>query len=317
MVLTASDEDLEWRDFCVRVADRVIVVARPDHPPTRSVIGLPANGPRYGGYSSSLGGNGLRTTPSIPYRCTSSIPPKRLMTASGRLPPGCWVVQWDWCCLEGEHVRCADLGVIEVLQEAKIHVDRIAGTSAGALLGALYAAGYDANELDAVIYEEFVRHNPHGDYTFPRYSLTRGARPRPGSSGISATLSSRSCRASSAAQCRPVATRADHPPPRVHRGRRHGLPAPTGAVLAISHRQRAPCGRRSHGQRPSGHPGRSARGNHCGCRRESGSDDPGQRARDAEDPRHHDASDARGAAISPRSVTGLAPTWSSDPRADA
>jgi predicted acylesterase/phospholipase RssA len=66
------------------------------------------------------------------------------------------------------------LGVIEVLEDAGVHVDRVAGTSAGALFGALYAAGYDAKELDAAVYEEFVRHNPHGDYTFPRYGLIRG-----------------------------------------------------------------------------------------------------------------------------------------------
>lgn len=67
-----------------------------------------------------------------------------------------------------------------MLEEAGIHVDRIAGTSAGALLGAMYAAGWDAKELDAVIYEEFVRHNPHSDYTFPRYGLTRGQKTQTG-----------------------------------------------------------------------------------------------------------------------------------------
>jgi predicted acylesterase/phospholipase RssA len=72
------------------------------------------------------------------------------------------------------------LGVIDVLEEANIHIDRIAGTSAGALLGAMYATGYNAKELDAVIYEEFVRHNPHSDYTFPRYSLTRGNKTKAG-----------------------------------------------------------------------------------------------------------------------------------------
>ena len=41
------------------------------------------------------------------------------------------------------------LGVIDVLENAGIHIDRIAGTSAGALLGAMYATGYDAEELDA------------------------------------------------------------------------------------------------------------------------------------------------------------------------
>jgi NTE family protein len=66
--------------------------------------------------------------------------------------------------------------VLDELERAGVIVDRIAGTSAGAVVGGLYAMGRTAAEVDAVLYEEFVRHNPLGDYTVPRHGLIRGER---------------------------------------------------------------------------------------------------------------------------------------------
>jgi NTE family protein len=41
----------------------------------------------------------------------------------------------------------AEVGVLKVLEEAGIHVDYIAGTSIGSIVGGLYASGYSAKEL--------------------------------------------------------------------------------------------------------------------------------------------------------------------------
>ncbi len=41
----------------------------------------------------------------------------------------------------------ANLGVLQVLQEEQIPIDVIAGTSAGAVVGSLYAAGTDLDML--------------------------------------------------------------------------------------------------------------------------------------------------------------------------
>jgi predicted acylesterase/phospholipase RssA len=70
----------------------------------------------------------------------------------------------------------AHIGVVEELLAAGITIDRIGGASMGAFLGALLAQGMDADEIDAVCYQEFVRRNPIGDYTIPRTSLIRGRR---------------------------------------------------------------------------------------------------------------------------------------------
>ncbi len=44
----------------------------------------------------------------------------------------------------------AHIGVLKVLEEAGVRVDYIGGTSMGAIVGALYASGYDARELDSI-----------------------------------------------------------------------------------------------------------------------------------------------------------------------
>ncbi|MEI3154591.1 MAG: patatin-like phospholipase family protein [Odoribacter sp.] len=45
----------------------------------------------------------------------------------------------------------AHIGVLKVLEEAGIPIDYIAGTSMGAIVGGLYAVGYDANALDSMV----------------------------------------------------------------------------------------------------------------------------------------------------------------------
>ena len=45
----------------------------------------------------------------------------------------------------------AHVGVLKVLEEAGIRVDYVAGTSMGAIVGGLYASGYNAREIDSVL----------------------------------------------------------------------------------------------------------------------------------------------------------------------
>jgi len=44
----------------------------------------------------------------------------------------------------------AHIGALKVIEEAGIEIDYIGGTSMGAIVGALYASGYSANELDSI-----------------------------------------------------------------------------------------------------------------------------------------------------------------------
>ena len=72
----------------------------------------------------------------------------------------------------------AHIGVLEELTAAGIQIDRVAGVSMGAFVGALFAMGLDADEMDACCFEEWVQRRPLSDYTIPRHSLIRGERFR-------------------------------------------------------------------------------------------------------------------------------------------
>ncbi len=66
----------------------------------------------------------------------------------------------------------AHIGVIQVLEENGIKVDLVCGTSAGSLVGALYAAGRSGKELQAVA--EQMDEGAITDWTFPMRGLIRG-----------------------------------------------------------------------------------------------------------------------------------------------
>ncbi len=68
------------------------------------------------------------------------------------------------------------IGALEELFAAGITIDRVAGVSMGAYIGAMFAMGMDCEEIDARCYEEWVRRRPLGDYALPRHALIRGQR---------------------------------------------------------------------------------------------------------------------------------------------
>jgi NTE family protein len=68
----------------------------------------------------------------------------------------------------------AHLGVLDVLLNAGLVVDRVGGVSMGAFVGGLLALGHDGAAIDACCYEEWVRRNPINDYTLPRTALIKG-----------------------------------------------------------------------------------------------------------------------------------------------
>lgn len=52
----------------------------------------------------------------------------------------------------------AHIGVLRVLESARIPIDLIAGTSAGAIIGSLYAAGKSPDEIEALVRDLRLRH---------------------------------------------------------------------------------------------------------------------------------------------------------------
>ena len=69
----------------------------------------------------------------------------------------------------------AQIGVLKVLEKEGIHIDMIAGTSMGSLVGALYAQGKDASELEKVaVYWGSKRFSLLADPALPKTGLIRG-----------------------------------------------------------------------------------------------------------------------------------------------
>ncbi len=68
----------------------------------------------------------------------------------------------------------AHIGVIRALREAGLQIDRVGGTSIGALMAAGLAQEWSLEDLHARMYQAFVRSNPINDYTLPMIALTRG-----------------------------------------------------------------------------------------------------------------------------------------------
>lgn len=77
----------------------------------------------------------------------------------------------------------AHIGALKVIEEAGVQIDYIGGTSMGAIIGALYASGYSANELDSIFratdFGSLIQDNlPRNAKTFyekedsERYALT-------------------------------------------------------------------------------------------------------------------------------------------------
>jgi NTE family protein/lysophospholipid hydrolase len=72
----------------------------------------------------------------------------------------------------------AHLGVIRALEEAQVHPDLVCGTSAGALVAAMVAMGWDYQKIAEVGSASFAERSDMLDYTLPMVSFASGWRVR-------------------------------------------------------------------------------------------------------------------------------------------
>jgi NTE family protein len=174
VVLAADTSDPEWSAFCLRVADRVVLVSAP---------GLPGELPDQA-HGADVVLTGRRATTEERRAWEQEVVPRSMhevvdVSDAGQVRPLAARLTGRslGIVLGGGGARgFAHIGVIEVLEEAGIPVDRVAGTSIGSVIAAFVASGMDAAAVDACAYEYFVRRNPLGDYTLPTKSLIRGRR---------------------------------------------------------------------------------------------------------------------------------------------
>ncbi len=179
------EAESEWTRFCLSRADRVLALASAEFPPDEGSSVAPSE-PR-----ADL--ERLRGCDLFLYRAqpvavgrggwVAAIAPRSIYAVGGgageradlaRVARGL-AGNAVGVVLSGGGARAfAHLGALDVLLDAGLCVDRVAGVSMGAFIGGLLACGRDAAQIDACCYEEWVRRNPINDYTFPRSSLIKG-----------------------------------------------------------------------------------------------------------------------------------------------
>ncbi len=164
VILVAQTTDTPWRRFCVRQADRLACVTRPEMPPE----GRPM--PRLKGCDLILVGPEFpveiadawldRLQPRARHRVWTtpeSVNPDDVRRAARRLAGRSLGL-----VLGGGGARgYAHLGVLEVLEENGIPIDRIGGTSMGGIVASLYAYGLNAEQRRrgaAAFFSPRVRH---------------------------------------------------------------------------------------------------------------------------------------------------------------
>lgn len=177
VLVARPDHPAEWREFCIRQSDVVVLVARADAadplPPT---VARPARQPEL-----VLVG----APPAHPERArwVADTDAWDLTLVDGDLAVGLRPLvarlagRSVGVVLGGGGARgMAHIGVLRELEESGIPVDRVAGTSIGAVLAATYATGMDGEQLEQVGFDEFVRRHPFGDLRLPTHALIAGRR---------------------------------------------------------------------------------------------------------------------------------------------
>ena len=172
VVLVATREGA-WRDRCLRQADRVVLVALSDDElPDAGTQGaeLVLVGPSPGRAELDRWAAGLHATR------VCAIEPADLGLQARSLADRLTGRSVGLVLSGGGARALAHLGVLMELRDAGVVIGRVAGCSMGAYIGALVAMGLTPEQVDARVFDEYVRRNPTGDWTLPRVALTSGRR---------------------------------------------------------------------------------------------------------------------------------------------
>ncbi|MGH2978987.1 MAG: patatin-like phospholipase family protein [Solirubrobacterales bacterium] len=177
LMLTGSPAEPDpWTTFCLRQADRILLVAGAERPP-RSDLGLrdcdvvlpaPIRARAAREWTAAVSARALHAV-------TTGRGADRGVQRLARRLAG----QSIGVVLSSGGARgFAHIGVLEELAAAGMEVDRVGGSSMGAFVGAMFAMGLSPAGIRARCHEELVVRRPLGDYAVPITSLVRGGRAR-------------------------------------------------------------------------------------------------------------------------------------------
>jgi NTE family protein len=177
--------DSTWTNFCLRQADRVLLIARADEKLPlypferrffkRDMIAPPElllvhpNGGTQRGMPSHIELRSDLFGTHHHVRLGDKADIRRL----ARFVAGCAVN----VVLAGGGARgFAHIGVLKALKEAGVPFDYVGGTSMGGIIAAGVAMEWDIPELTERVRDAFVENNPLSDFTIPLIALFRGAK---------------------------------------------------------------------------------------------------------------------------------------------
>ena len=180
-VLLVGEEpggDEDWNRFCLRQADRTLVLAEGRPPPGAAPLRtlgqrevLLAGSAQPGALAQWLDALGAARGRLIgpPARWPQTLPPTtRALTGRS-----------VGLVLSGGGARAfAHIGVVDELLASGVEIDRVAGSSMGAFVGAQVAMGLEPDQIYEHCAEEFIGRKPMSDYTVPVVSLVRGLRAK-------------------------------------------------------------------------------------------------------------------------------------------
>lgn len=167
---------VDWNAFCVRQADRVVLLITPHHGPaaaTTQVQGcdvavVSSRRPRAAELAPWLDA-GVRASHWLPTGAA-------LADATGRLARRL-TGRAVGVVLSGGGARgLAHVGVVEALLDAGVKIDRFGGTSIGACVSALMASDRPTAAVVEALTAELVEGQRVTDWTVPRFALIRGRR---------------------------------------------------------------------------------------------------------------------------------------------
>jgi NTE family protein len=173
LVATYGDPD-RWWSFCVGQADHLVVVADSDRsfgPASVSTLDRPTH---VVFLSAPVGHERRRALSGLVPRSQYVVAPDRGLTSTiDRLTRRMLGCSLGVVLSAGGARGFAHIGVIEVLLDAGIEIDRFGGCSMGAFVAALFAKGLTAGEVIDVCRHELVERRPFNDYTIPRAAILR------------------------------------------------------------------------------------------------------------------------------------------------
>ncbi|MEA2828406.1 MAG: hypothetical protein QOG43_2845 [Actinomycetota bacterium] len=176
LAATVADPADDWTRFCLRQADRVLVIAdrATPRPLLDANIDLHVAGCGPGRRPAAEVARWLDQAPVATHHHVDLGPSFTgdVARLARRL-----VGRSLGVVLSGGGARgFAHIGVLDVLVGAGFEIDRLGGCSMGSLMAALFAAGVPPVEMVERCRRELVERNPFNDYTVPRASLLRAQR---------------------------------------------------------------------------------------------------------------------------------------------